>query len=129
MPATTPNPPPRFDQVITGKLYSACQQILLEHPDTVRTVGVFIDYREPLNRLESIQHGLWVGVNGDPERPEEIFGGAIACIQVLEAIVARASALKDQLQHAVTTHLHHLQKAAHGQKAKTDQGAEGPPES
>lgn len=100
-PETPPDPaaqrPVMFDQAIIATLRMAVHQVFVKHADTVRTIGVFIDYHDPLNNTDLLK-GLWVGADGTVNAPDSIMGSAAACHQLQEAILLRGDKLRVHLQ-------------------------------
>ena len=80
--------PLTFDQAVTAELKTACQDIMLRHPE-VGDLAVAINWKGNLNDA-AIHHGLWIGRNGQVADLAGIFGSSGQAIKLLQTMLERA---------------------------------------
>lgn len=88
---------PMFDEALALRMQAAMTDALQAHPDVLRSIGVFFDYRGGLNQSQVI-HGLWLGASGSVVAADAIVGSAESCLQLLSQILQRGYKLQQAME-------------------------------
>lgn len=84
-----------FDVVLVEKVDAFIGQLLLEHGDNVRSIGVFFDYFGNMNMTPGIHKGALRGHNGTVATADAVIGSLQASIIMTEELLLRAAQLEE----------------------------------